>query len=362
MGTFVKDRNFINYYVEGVEKPYKFDINTATLYGIKGTAIKSTPKGLGKALDNIGRLDNPSNALYIMGYLRKYKYPSVSFANMSQYTNLFQVADKLESIGYRLNSYWRIRENELAFVGDNFKKFAQAFREDHELTIEEFMRSCGFEIWCKENGLNFDNAHLPIELKEALYDYRDTFTKEQIPYVIYFLQRGLWCFMKDNQHFLFNHLREFFSKAEKIGHKVEKADFLRQYEVVVNTYETNKKKYQADSIKKNLAKHKATWNFETEHLAIVVPQSTEDFKKEADYQSNCVYNMYMERVIEGTTNVIFIRHKNDIDTPYITCEVNNKGQVVQYLTRYNHRVEDEIGQDFLKRFIGHISNTWEMGE
>lgn len=47
-----------------------------------------------------------------------------------------------------------------------------------------------------------------------------------------------------------------------------------------------------------------------------------------------------------STHVVFIRKKSDIDTPYITCEVNNCGNIIQYLTRFNRYVEDDNAMAF----------------
>ena len=45
--------------------------------------------------------------------------------------------------------------------------------------------------------------------------------------------------------------------------------------------------------------------------------------------------MYMEEVVNGTTHVVVIRRKNNLNTPYITCEVSLGGNIKQYLTRFN---------------------------
>lgn len=80
--------------------------------------------------------------------------------------------------------------------------------------------------------------------------------------------------------------------------------------------------------------------FEDEDFTVLIPTTAEEFKKEADYQQNCVFRLYYPRVKECKTHVVFIRRKSDIDTPYITCEVNNHGNIIQYLTKYNQNATD----------------------
>lgn len=71
--------------------------------------------------------------------------------------------------------------------------------------------------------------------------------------------------------------------------------------------------------------------FEDENFTVLIPTTA----NEADYQDNCVFRLYYPRVKDCSTHVVFIRKKSDIDTPYITCEVNNCGNIIQYLTRFN---------------------------
>ena len=86
--------------------------------------------------------------------------------------------------------------------------------------------------------------------------------------------------------------------------------------------------------------------FEDENFTILIPTTANEFKKEADYQDNCVFRLYYPRVKDCSTHVVFIRKKSDIDTPYITCEVSNYGDIIQYLTRFNRDVEDDDAEAF----------------
>lgn len=86
--------------------------------------------------------------------------------------------------------------------------------------------------------------------------------------------------------------------------------------------------------------------FEDENFTVLIPVTADEFKKEADYQDNCVFRLYYPRVKACSTHVVFIRKKYDIDKPYITCEVSNCGNIVQYLTRFNHEVEDDDAKAF----------------
>lgn len=86
--------------------------------------------------------------------------------------------------------------------------------------------------------------------------------------------------------------------------------------------------------------------FEDENFTVLIPTTANEFKKEADYQDNCVFRLYYPRVKDCSTHVVFIRKKSHVDTPYITCEVNNCGNIIQYLTRFNRDVEDDDAKAF----------------
>lgn len=86
--------------------------------------------------------------------------------------------------------------------------------------------------------------------------------------------------------------------------------------------------------------------FEDENFTVLIPVTANEFKKEADYQDNCVFRLYYPQVKHCSTHVVFIRKKSDINTPYITCEVSNCGNIIQYLTRFNHEVEDDDAKAF----------------
>lgn len=98
--------------------------------------------------------------------------------------------------------------------------------------------------------------------------------------------------------------------------------------------------------------------FEDNNFVVLVPTMAKEFEAEADYQSNCVYRAYYPKVLKHETHIVFIRHKTEPEKPYITCEVNNDGEIVQYLTRFNNYVNwktDELGFQFKAIYANYLS-------
>ena len=88
--------------------------------------------------------------------------------------------------------------------------------------------------------------------------------------------------------------------------------------------------------------------------------SRADFHAEGEAQGNCVEHMYMERVIDGRTNVVVIRAKNDPDASLVTCEVNTKNRaypINQYLARFNRKVTDLSLIQLRREYEAHLAAT-----
>lgn len=67
---------------------------------------------------------------------------------------------------------------------------------------------------------------------------------------------------------------------------------------------------------------KFAWAPQEGEYEYIVPLTTEDVVEEADQQSNCLVNAnYMQRVISGTSVLVFMRKKNDIGHSFITMEI-----------------------------------------
>lgn len=101
--------------------------------------------------------------------------------------------------------------------------------------------------------------------------------------------------------------------------------------------------------------------FEDNNFIVLVPTVAKEFEAEANYQQNCVYRAYYPKVLKHETHIVFIRHKTEPEKPYITCEVNNDGKIVQYLTRFNNCVDwqtDELGFQFQSIYGDYLSKNF----
>lgn len=81
-------------------------------------------------------------------------------------------------------------------------------------------------------------------------------------------------------------------------------------------------------------------NYEDGKYQVVIPRCVEDFIAEGRQQDNCVASQYLDCAKDGTTNICFIRKKENLNKSYITCEVTCEGRIRQFLLSGNNEPHD----------------------
>lgn len=351
MNKIVKNKNFLELYINK-ETPYKFDINTGILYGIKGQPLKNPPKGLKTILEQNSKSSNVIN--YICYTHRKH---GVSYTDFNNYADELKLCDRLDSINYKVQYIQYLNQREIDFINKNFKKFVSWLKDrpEHNNSIDTFVNEIKVEIFLEEMSVQIDE-HFTEEM--AKWCCRTNFNKEEMRWVIYYLSRGLWEFYENEEYYLEKKLRKYFRYVKENNSKCEKGDFIKNYVKEKRVYELNKKKIDSQKLYENQIKKKEILSFEYENLEVIVPTSAEEFKEEAEQQSNCVARIYLPRVINGELNIVFIRKKEELNKSYITCEVRN-GIIYQYLTRFNQTPYEEEAIKFKKIYQEYLNENWE---
>lgn len=96
--------------------------------------------------------------------------------------------------------------------------------------------------------------------------------------------------------------------------------------------------------------------FEDEDFIIVVPNTCEEFIKEAKAQHNCLKS-YINLVANGITNIVFVRRKSNYEESFVTVEINNDS-LFQYRGRFNELPSGEV-LAFLERFAEHYDFDYD---
>lgn len=351
MNKIVKNKNFLEIYINK-EIPYKFDINTGILYGIKGQPLKNSPKGLNAVLEQNSKSSN------VISYIKyKHYYDGISYAQFNGYTDELKLFDRLDSINYKVEYISFLSQRDIEFLNKHFKRFVNWLKDRPERnnSINAFIDEIKVEVFLEEMNLQIDE-HFTQEM--ANWCCRAGFNKEQIRWVVYYLTRGLWDFCGNEEYYLQRKLHEYFYYVKENNSKCEKGDFIKNYAKEKRIYELNKEKIDKQKLYENQMNKKEILSFEYENLEVVIPTSSEEFKKEAEQQSNCVARLYLPKVINGELNIVFIRKKEEPNNSYITCEIRN-GVICQYLTRFNQTPRDDNAVKFKRLYQEHLNENWE---
>ena len=126
--------------------------------------------------------------------------------------------------------------------------------------------------------------------------------------------------------------------------------FLTSHQITSRTYQRWKEQFNEELFSKRVNKK---MEIVINGYKFIYPSKTEDIKNEAVQQSNCVVS-YIDRVINGQCDIIFMRNANTPNESLVTVEIRNK-KVVQARRRFNESVTDEQ-QKVLNKYETFLSN------
>lgn len=353
MAMTVKEKNIIKFYLDD-NKPnnyYALDINTGFLYGIKGSRIMRTPNGMNRFMDY-----NASSC--VLRFMRRtHNWESIAYSNFSHYAKYLQICDKLDSIGYDHTHDDITSRSLLDFVNEHFKEFVQYLAtelgENERHTLSNFRYRCEESLYIKANKIEV-SEYFPLEWVRYLIGCRFE-TEKQNACAIYYFKRGMYVALDSRCESL---LKNFFYYCDKLGKEYPRGDFIREFATIKKEYNFRKTELDNQALYENQMKKAKALTFTDGNLIAIIPTTTEEFLAEANSQNNCVARMYMPRVIDNRTNIVFIRRINNPEKSYITCEVRN-GEIEQYLGKNNRWLyDDDEAMAFKELFAEHLSKNW----
>lgn len=142
-----------------------------------------------------------------------------------------------------------------------------------------------------------------------------------------------------------------------------KGNILTLFANTARLYEQKKDELKAKALHKMAKRYEWLGEFSCNGMGVVVFETPEDFATESEMQHNCVNRYgYLDEMAAGQTIICGIRKLDDVDTPFITCEVrlSNTGTaigVAQFYRAFNERPSDPAEErEFLKEFEKFIHN------
>lgn len=141
-----------------------------------------------------------------------------------------------------------------------------------------------------------------------------------------------------------------------------KGNILTLFANTTRLYEQKKDELKAKALHKMAKRYEWLGEFSCNGMGVVIFETPEDFATEGETQHNCVNRYdYIEAMAAGQTIICGIRKLDDIDTPFITCEVHlsedgTPVRVVQYYRAFNELPSEPKEREFLNEFIKFINN------
>lgn len=160
----------------------------------------------------------------------------------------------------------------------------------------------------------------------------------------------------DNMESLLRELEDYAKMMKEISPKFDKypRHFLTTHKIASRNY--NRLKHQFDE-----KKFHSRINLDMERtfgdFRFIYPKCIQDIKDESVQMSNCV-SSYVQKVIDGQCDILFLRHKDSPDKSLVTIEVRDN-KIVQALQRYNHpltKEQKEIVDKWNKWYSNKINN------
>lgn len=142
----------------------------------------------------------------------------------------------------------------------------------------------------------------------------------------------------DDMYHLCRELCDYCRMMASISAKFEKypRNFLTTHRIAVRNYNRLRHVFEEEKFKKRINEK---MEYRYKDFQFLYPKSTADIKTEAAQQSNCVAS-YIQKVINGECDILFLRKTKDLSESLVTIEVKNN-KVVQARGRFNRMTTPE---------------------
>lgn len=166
----------------------------------------------------------------------------------------------------------------------------------------------------------------------------------------------------EDMHYLLTELEDYVNMMKEISPKFDKypRHFLTTHKIASRNYNRLKQQFEEN-------KFKARINTDMERTfgdyRFIYPKCIQDIKDESVQMNNCV-SSYIQRVIDGHCDILFLRHKDSQDKSLVTIEVRDN-RIVQALQKYNNpltKEQQEIVDKWNKWWFNKINKKDEESE
>lgn len=181
---------------------------------------------------------------------------------------------------------------------------------------------------------NYEYQYVRIKIIDCLIKEHNYTIKGLMSYLDYlFTYEAI-----EEASYTLSEIYDYANMMSQISNKFDKypRHFLTTHKIACRNYNRLKQQFEEEKFKqrinKNMEKRFGDYIF-------IYPECVQDIKDEAVSQNNCVAS-YIQRVIDGQCDILFLRHKDRPSESLVTIEVRNN-KIVQAKQKFNYSVTPE---------------------
>lgn len=221
----------------------------------------------------------------------------------------------------------KITERLLKFCKENLNIFQVYCSEDFvSLGVKQFI------YMTERTRYHYPNRTNALSYIIKNYNYN---TKSFLHYVDYLMT------YEALNYSIISEIYDYLNMVSAISPKFEKypKNFLTTHKIATRNYNRLKKEYSEELFQRRIKKN---LEFSYGGYKIIYPSSTQDIKDEAISMNHCVAS-YIDRVMDGYTDILFLRKADSPDVSLVTLEVTNN-KVTQAKRSFNNEPSAEEWQ------------------
>lgn len=214
------------------------------------------------------------------------------------------------------------------------------------LTVKDCIKLLQYNAWSRDRRNQFGNYQFPYFDELARYGYN-------AKALLLYLDRLNTFEAVTPDYRTLQELLDYAKMMSTISKKFDRypRNFLTTHRIASRNYNRMKKDFSNDLFKNRI---KPEMEYETGDYVFIYPKSTQDIKDEAAQMNHCVAS-YIDDVIDGKTDIIFLRYKKSPDKSLVTVQVTN-GKVVQARRHFNYDISDSE-QDAIDKWQRHYDGV-----
>ena len=311
----------------------KYDLGTNEYIGKRGNPVKSLTSQFSciSIQDTINKFDNEKYRKFLQLI---YNRTSGNYSNLGTFLSKIKEYSKVEQyvlcdINVDFNIKYKLSNSPKGLIkllkGKDIilsNKLILRYLENPDIFTNLFNKE--YDMFDNYKAIisnySYDNIINLIKIYNcnlhALCEYINNITSFE-GYDVYYMTRELVDYHKM--------MKTMTNKYEKYPHNLS-----TQHMITIRNYNRYNQDYNEELFFKRI---NTSLEFSYKDYVVIYPKLTEEVKKEGNDLSHCV-SSYIDKVINGTTNILFLRKKNEPNKSLITLEVKN-GKVIQARGRFN---------------------------